>query len=108
MRWMSQSKFAAKEVSKILAEYGNKVDLVRAMSFYFWLRLTAPLNTKNDELAVAISAAAHSILMGAWFDSAYHDRLAEQCEEGYEAGFIVRDIIHASLSEEEKNKYYAR
>lgn len=107
MRWMAQSKFASKELAKILAEYGDKVDTVKAMSFHFWLRLTAPLNTKNDELAVAIAAAAHSILTGVWFDSAYHDRLSEQCEEGYEAGFIVRDIINASLSEEQKTKYYA-
>ena len=106
MRWMSQNKFAAKELAKILAEYGDKVDLVKAMSFRFWLRLTAPLNTKNDELAVAIAAAAHSVLTGVWFDSAYHDRLTDQCEEGYEAGFIVRDIINASLSEVEKTKYY--
>lgn len=104
---MSQSKFASKELAKILAEYGDKVDLVKAMSFWFWLRLTAPLNTENDELAVAIAAAAHSILTGVWFDSTYHDRLTEQCEEGYEAGFMVRDIINASLSEAEKEKYYA-
>ena len=103
---MSQSKFAAKEVSKILAEYGDKVDIVKAMSFRFWLRLTAPLNTKDDELAVAIAAAAHSILTGVWFDSSYHDRLTDQCKEGYEAGFLVRDIINASLSEVEKTKYY--
>lgn len=106
MRWMSQSKFATKEVAKILAEYGNKSELVRMMSFHFWLRLTAPLNTKDNELSVAIAAAAHSILTGVWFDSVYHDRLTGQCEEGYEAGFIVRDIIHASLSEAEKTKYY--
>ena len=107
MRWMAQSKFAVKELSKILAEYGNKVDIVKAMSFHFWLRLTAPLNTKDSELSVAIAAAAHSILTGIWFDSTYHDRLTEQCEEGYEAGFIVRDIINASLSDDEKSKYYA-
>lgn len=76
------------------------------MSFRFWLRLAAPLNTKNDELSVAVAAACHSILTGAWFDSAYHDRLTETCEEGYEAGFMVRDIIHASLTEVEKIKYY--
>ena len=104
---MSQSKFSAKEVAKILAEYGDKADLVKMMSFNFWLRLTAPLNTKDDNLAVAIAAAAHSILTGVWFDSNYHDRLTEQCEEGYEAGFIVRDIINASLSEDEKSNYYA-
>jgi len=103
---MTQSKFASKEVAKILAEYGDKADLVKMMSFNFWLRLTAPLNTKDDNLSVAIAAAAHSILTGIWFETAYHDRLSEQCEEGYEAGFIVRDIIHASLSEAEKIKYY--
>ena len=106
MRWMSQSKFAAREIAKILSEYGDKVDIVKTMSFHFWLRLTAPLNTKDNELAVAIAAAAHSILTGVWFDSAYHDRLTNQCEEGYEAGFIVRDIINASLSEEQKTIYY--
>lgn len=103
---MAQSKFASKEVANILNEYGDKKDIVKAMSFHFWLRLTSPLNTKNNELSVAISAAAHSILTGVWFDSRYHDRLSKQCEEGYEAGFIVRDIIHASLSETEKTKYY--
>ena len=106
MRWMSQSKFACKELAKILAEYGDKVDIVCIMSFRFWLRLTAPLNTKNNELSVAIAAAAHSILTGVWFDHAYHDLLSEQCEEGYEAGFIVRDIINASLSEDQKTMYY--
>ena len=103
---MAQQKYAAREVAKILAEFGDKSDLVRVMSFRFWLRLTAPLNTKNDELAVAISAAAYSILTGVWFDYAYHDRLTDTCEEGYEAGFMVRDIIHASLSEAEKTIYY--
>lgn len=107
MRWMSQSKFASEELAKILAEYGDKKDIVKSMSFHFWLRLTAPLNTKNDNLSVAIAAAAHSILTGVWFDSAYHDLLSDQCEEGYEAGFIVRDIINASFSEEEKTRYYA-
>lgn len=107
MRWMAQSKFAAGEVKKILSEYGDKSDLVKIMSFNFWLRLTAPLNTKDDNLSVAIAASAHSILTGVWFDSDYHDRLTEQCEEGYEAGFMVRDIINASLSEAEKEKYYA-
>lgn len=103
---MSQNKFVSKELAKILDEYRDKADIVRVMSFRFWLRLTAPLNTKDNELAVAIAAAAHSILTGVWFDSAYHDRLSEQCEEGYEAGFIVRDIINASLSEDQKTKYY--
>lgn len=106
MRWMAQSKYAAREVAKILVEYGDKTDLVKIMSFHFWLRLTAPLNTKDNELAVAIAAAAHSILSGVWFDSAYHDRLIEQCEEGYEAGFIVSNIINDSLSEADKTKYY--
>lgn len=103
---MLQSKFATRELAKILAEYRDKKDIVKSMSFHFWLRLTAPLNTKDDNLSVAIAAAAHSIITGIWFDSAYHDRLTNQCEEGYEAGFIVRDIINASLSEVEKTNYY--
>lgn len=103
---MAQQKYASSELAKILDEYRDKSDIVKAMSFQFWLRLTAPLNTKNDELAVAIAAAAHSVLTGMWFDSAYHDRLTDTCEEGYEAGFLVRDIINASLSEAERLKIW--
>ena len=94
MRWMSQNKFTQKALTEILAEYQYKADLVRTMSYLFWLRLTAPLNTKNDELAVAISAAARAIILGYHFDDNQHDLLSAQCQEGYEAGFIVRDIIY--------------
>jgi len=92
---MSQSKFAQKALAEILEEYRGKSDLVRMMSYNFWLRLTAPLNTKNDELAVAISAAARVIILGYHFDNAQHDLLSEQCSEGYEAGFMVREIIYS-------------
>lgn len=94
-------KFAEKEIQAILAEWGDKKEVVKLMSYHFALRNFASLNTKNDELSVAIGAAAYSILTDQWFDNEWHDKLIATCEEGYEAGFFVRGILYHYY---EKNK----
>lgn len=106
MRWMSKSKFASKEIEAVMNEWLHKKEMVKFMSYEFALRNFASQNTKNDELAVAIGAAAYSILTGQWFDRNWHDILTRTCEEGYEAGFLVRDIITDYLTPEQFKEVY--
>ena len=93
MRWLGKMKYASKELNKVLAEWQDKADAIKLNSYQFALRFLTPLDVKDGELAVAIGAAAYSIITEQWFTSEWHDKLTETCEEGYEAGFMVRGII---------------
>ena len=105
-RWLGKYAFAKKELDIIISEWSDKSEFVKKMSYKFALRIFSSLNTKNDELSVGIGAAAYSILTGQWFDSSWHDKLTETCEEGYEAGFYVRDIVYEYLSPERIEAIY--
>lgn len=105
-RWLGKYAFAKKELDAILAEWSDKSELVSLMSYKFALRTFSSLNTKNEILAVSIGAAAYSILTGKWFNNEWHDKLTETCEEGYEAGFAVRDIVAEYLSPERITAIY--
>lgn len=91
--WKGKYKFAEKELAEIYSEWSAKADLVKFMSYNFALRLFSSLNTKDAALSVAIGAVAYHKLTGQSFNFEWHDKLTEICEEGYEAGFCVFDLL---------------
>ena len=106
-RWHAQNAFAKRELDKILSDWSENIDDVRAMPYKEALQRFAPNNTKNRYLSAAIAAAAYSIFTRQWFDNSWHDKLTEILEEqGYEAGFYVRDILSEYLSDEQRTIIY--
>jgi hypothetical protein len=105
-RYLRKYAFAKKELDAILVEWSDKSEHLSLLSYNLAIRAFSSLNTKNEILAVSIGAAAYSILTGKWFNNEWHDKLTETCEEGYEAGFAVRDIIFEYLSPERIKEIY--
>ena len=107
MRWLGKMKYASSKLDEVLSEWKDNSSVIKSVSYQFALRFLAPLDVKNDELAVAIGAAAYSIITEQWFNNEWHDKLNETCEEGYEAGFIVREIIEKYRKEFNVNLKFA-
>jgi hypothetical protein len=93
-RFLGKLNYSSKKLDAVLSEWQQYSEVVKLNTYHFALRFLSPLDVKNDELSVAIGAAAYSIITGQWFDNSWHDKLTETCSEGYEAGFIVRDIVN--------------
>ena len=102
-RWLGKMNYSSKKLDLVLSEWQQYSEIIKMNNYYFALQILLPAGVKDDELSVAIAAAAYSIITGQWFDNFWHVRLTETCSEGYEAGFIVRDIVNDYRERYSKN-----
>lgn len=94
-RWRGKTSYSLKKLDAVLAEWQQFGEVIKLNSYKFALRFLSPLDVKNSELSLAIGAAAYAIITQNNFNHKWHDTITETFEEGYEAGFLVTDILHA-------------